>query len=120
LEYEGSLETLGIYERGQPTGSAAYVPMPPPSQQIRSEEAELKGAMTGDTTSSQPPLPTEAAPSEPRPSDVRPNETPVNQALSNDAPPEQVQPQAPLSPAMQDPADEFGDLRRQRAENRRR
>jgi hypothetical protein len=122
LEYGGSLETVGIYAHEAP--GAVYVQPAPLPQQIRWEEAELKAATAGDTTPSPPPRPIDTPPSAPpRPSDIRPNETRASalrsdDAASSDTPAEQAQPEAPL-PGAQDPADEFSDDRRQRAENKR-
>lgn len=127
LEYGGRLETVGIYERGEHAG-AVYVQIPPPlpppplPQQARWEEAELKAATGGDGIPSQAPRPTDEPASDPRP-DTRASETAGNErrsfdTQSSDSPQKEAQPQAP-APSAQDPADELGDDRRQRAESRR-
>jgi hypothetical protein len=131
LEYGGSLEIVGMYERGQPAG-AVYAQNTPLPQQRQREEAGLIGVTAADTTPSLV-RPTDTLPGHPRPSDTRPNETPADEVRSNDAllpadappsdtPPKNAlprwaQPQAPL-PAAQDPADEFSEYRRRRAESR--
>jgi hypothetical protein len=97
LEHGGSLETVGMYERGQPTDSG-YTQTPPPPQQLRWD---------GDTR------PNETPAREVRSKDTPPSDTPAYEAL-----PRQAQPEGPF-PAAQDPADEFGDDRRQRAESRK-
>jgi hypothetical protein len=107
LEYGGRLETVGMYERGEPSGTA-YAQIPPPPQQA---------------IPSQAPRPTDEPPSDRRPGDTRASETTSNErryydTQSTDAPQEQAQPEVPL-PAAQDPADELSDDRRQRASSRR-
>ena len=125
LEHEGSLETVGMYEHEQPTGTV-YAPIPPPPlPQSRWDEEELKEATAVHPTPSQPPRPAEPPPGESRPSDtatsqVRSGDVRSIDAPPGDAPPQQAQPQAPSSPTLQDPADEFGDARRQHAASRRR
>ena len=132
LEYGGKLETVGIYERGETAGTA-YVQIPPvqippvqipPSlpQQARWDETELKEVRAGGTIPSQGPRPANEPPSDPRTSDRRASDSAGNErrssdTQSSDALQSQAQPQAP-SPSAQDPADEFGDDRRQRAERR--
>ena len=121
LEYGGRLETVGMYERKEPAG-AVYVQIPPPPQQPQWEEANLKGVTANGTLPSQAPRPTDEPPSDPRP-DARASETAGHERRSFDTPStdglqNQAQPQGP-SPSAQDPADEFGDDRRQRAERRR-
>lgn len=128
LESGGRLETVDLYEQQQST-RAVYAPIPLPlpqqapslPQQARWDEAELKAATAGEATPSHPPRSPEQPPSEPRPSDIRASDIPASQVHSIDTPPSdaQAQPQGPLSPTTQDPADEFGDDRRQRADNRR-
>lgn len=137
LEHGGSLETVGMYDGGHAAG-AVYAQMPPLPQPTRWEDTQLRGATSAQMmTPSQPP-PTDAPPDHaPRgglrineipvhvvrstdapPSETPPSDAPPSEASANDALPKQVQPEAPL-PATQDPADEFSDDRRQRAENRR-
>jgi hypothetical protein len=129
LEYGGNVETVGMYEPAQSAG-AVYVQTVPLPQPTRWQEAEVNEAAAGGATPGQPPRPAERQPSEPRPSDTRPWETSAGHVRSHvalpsdtpsgDASPEQAQPQDPSSPASQDdPADEFGDARLQRAESRR-
>ena len=130
LESGGRLETVDLYEQEQST-RAVYAPIPLPlpqqapplPQQARWDEAELKQATTGEATPSHPPRSPEQPPGEPRPSDIRASsDTAASQVHSIDGPSSsdaQAQPQGPLSPTTQDPADEFGDDRRQRADNRR-
>jgi type II secretory pathway component PulC len=121
LEYGGSLETVEIYEGGQPAG-AVYAQTPPLPQQIHGEEAE-NAVTTVDMTPSRV-RPTDAPPVQPRLSDTRSDETQAKEWRPDDAPPsdalsKEAQPEAPL-PTAQDPADESSDDRRQRAEGRRR
>ncbi len=122
LEVGGNLETVGIFEHDQPAG-AVYIappPLPPPPMP------------TVDATPARAARLIEQPPS----SDTRSSDTPPNPARSDDAPkidpavldavaiggpqpPKQAQPQDPLSPTTQDPADNFGDDRRQRADLRK-
>jgi Type II secretion system protein C len=122
LEHEGNRETVGMYERGQPADTLYAQQFPPIPQQVRLDQSDLI-ALTADEKRPSQAQPADAPPDNPRPSDTRPNETPAHEARSSEAPPsdalpKQAQPEDPL-PAAQDPADEFSDNRRQRAENRR-
>ena len=127
LEVGGNLETVGIFEHDQPAGAVytAPPPLPPIPQQAHWEETELKQATTIEATSARAARLIEQSPGEPRPADapptrVRPSEMPPIDAASIDgSPPQRAEPQSPLSPSTQDPADEFGDDRRQRAEDRK-
>jgi len=129
LEYGGSLETVGLYEHEQPSGTA-YVPNMPLPQQAHWEAAELKDALGGDSTPDHAPRSTEPPPVEPGPGNTQRGEGPPgrarhHEALLSDMPPgdepspEQAQPQSPPAPAAQDPADESSDTRRSHAESRR-
>jgi Type II secretion system protein C len=133
LEVGGNLETVGIFEHEQPAGAVytAPRPIPPMPQQARWEEMELKQATGVDATPARAARLIEQPPS----SDTRASDTPANPARSDDLPkidpaaldavatggppPKQAQPQDPLSPTTQDPADDFGDDRRQRADRRK-
>ena len=137
LEHEGNLETLGIYRRDESagTGYAGFSPLPQQAQW------GVEGIVAGPMRPIQA-RPADVLPSPPEPSETRRSEAPASEVLSNEAPPsnalakdalpkdavakdavpkdaptKQAQPDAPL-PAAQDPADEFSDARRQRAENR--
>jgi Type II secretion system protein C len=127
LEHRGNLETLGIYRHDESAGTS-YAEFSPLPQQAR---WEVEGIVAGEMRPSQA-RPTGGLPSPAQPSETRRSETPASEVLSNeapssdalpkdavakDAPTKQAQPEAPL-PAAQDPADEFSDARRQRAENR--
>jgi hypothetical protein len=146
LENGGNLETVGIYRHDAPAGSS-YAEFSPLPQQARWEMAqqarsEMEGIVAGEMRPGQrrsidglpSPPPQEASEtrfetrrSEPPANEVRSNEappgdTPLSDALpkaavAKDAPAKQAHPEAPL-PVAQDPADEFGDVRRQSAENR--
>jgi hypothetical protein len=139
LESGGRLETVGMYEHERPAAAvyATIPPIPPMPQQAR-WGMELKQATAGDAIPSHLPRSPEQPPGEPRPSDTRAGDIAMNPVRSNDSPPSdsplsgtqpsnvpsgnapsQAQPQDPLSPSTQDPADELGDARRQRAEDRR-
>jgi hypothetical protein len=132
LEHAGNLETLGMYRHDE-AGGTAYaefypLPQPPPPQpqQARWEAPEPPPATEtkpGEERS------TDTPPSPPGMSETKRSETPAGQARSNATPPgdtpsddiaqKQARPENPL-PAAQEPADEFSDDRRQRAENRSR
>jgi hypothetical protein len=144
LERGGNLETLAIYRRGESagagTGYAGFSPLPQQAQW------GVDGIVSGGMRPSQV-RPIDGLPSPPPLSETRRSEAPASEVLSNEVPPsnalpkdaaakdaaakdpvakdttakdtptKQAQPDAPL-PAAQDPADEFSDARRQRAENR--
>jgi hypothetical protein len=130
LEYGGSVEVVGMHERGQPDGElyAQFQPLP---QQTQREEAALTGVTAGDTTPGQA-RPIDTPPGHPRSSDTRPSEALANEVRSNDAlpsdtVPSDVPPKTTLprwaqsqtpSPAAQDPADDWNDYRRRRAVSR--
>jgi Type II secretion system protein C len=143
LERQGNLETLEIYPHGGSAG-AVYAAEPAPLPQQARWEAE--GVVAGEMKPGQA-RPTDGLEDPPEPSETQRSETPANkarpnEALASDTPPsdvlpadalpkdalpkdavpkaiptKQAQPEAPL-PAAQDPADEFSDGRRQRAEKR--
>lgn len=133
LEYGGRLETVGMHERGESAGTA-YVQAPPPlppqprwdPKAIAAVDA-LANQAPRPTVDEPPsdPRPSNAKPSDPHPSDAKPGETTSNEHRSSDtqssdaAQPKQAQPDAPSPSSAQDPADENGDDRLQRAENRR-
>jgi hypothetical protein len=124
LEHGDSLETVGMYDRGQQSAGAVYAQIPLSPQQTRSEDEELKGITAHETGPSLARPTADVPPGHPRPSDTRPNETPANEMRLNDTPPsdalpKRVQPEVPLPTTAQDPVDEFNDYRRQRAENLR-
>ena len=121
LENGGNRETVGMYDGGQPADTLYAQQFPPIPQQVRMDQSDLM-ALTADDKRPSPAQPIEA-PAD-KPSETRPSETPVHEVRSSDAPPsdaqpKQAQPDDPL-PAAQDPADEFSDNRRLRAENRKR
>ena len=132
LEYGGRLETVGMHERGESAGSA-YVQAPPPlPQQPRWDPKAIAAVDALASQAPRPPAdeppsdprPSNTKPSDPRPSDAKPGETTSNEHRSSDtqtsdAQPKQAQPDAPSPSSAQDPADENGDDRLQRAENRR-
>lgn len=128
LEHGGNLETLAIYQHDESAGTAyaKFSPLPPQQAQWG-----VEGIVAGPMRPSQA-RPTDGLPIPPEPSERRRSEAPASEALSNEAPPgdvlpkdvltkdaptKQAQPESPF-PAAQDPADEFSDARRQRAENR--
>ena len=126
LEHEGTRETVGMYDGGQPADTLYAQQFPPIPQQVRMDQSALI-ALTADDRRPSPAQATDA-PAD-KPGETRPGETPAHEVQSSDAPahearssdalPKQAQPDDPL-PAAQDPADEFSDNRRLRAENRRR
>jgi hypothetical protein len=136
LEVGGNLETVGIFEHDQPAG-AVYIPpppmpimpTPPAPQQSKWEEMELRQMAAGDATPPRLPRSIDPPPGELRPTDTPPGDAPPNKARASevtavdtapiDGPPTQAQPPNPLTPTTQDPADEFGGDRRQRAEERK-
>lgn len=136
LEHKGTLETLGMYRHDESAGTAygeLYpLPQPPPPlpQQARWEASEpppATGVKSSEPRSSET-RSTETPPSPPGMGDIRRSEPPAGGARSdeaqNDTPaedvaPKQAHPGTP-SPAAQEPADEFSDDRRQRAESRSR
>ena len=121
LEHGGTRETVGMYDGGQPADTLYAQQFPPIPQQVRMDQADLI-ALTADDKRPTQAQPTDAPPD--KPSETRPSETPPHEVRLSDAPPsdaqpKQAQPEDPL-PAAQDPADEFSDNRRMRAENRKR
>jgi Type II secretion system protein C len=124
LEHGGSLEALRMYQRGESAGSA-YVPISLRPQSARWEEAD--GTTAGEARSNQAePAGTSPIPrpfSDPRRSEMQANEVRTNDAMPSNTSPsdvltKQAPPEAPV-PQAQDPADEFGDEHRQRADSRR-
>jgi hypothetical protein len=133
LEHRGNLETLGIYRHDESAGAVYAAEVSPLPQLAR---WEVEGIAAGEMRPSQA-RPTDGLPSPPEPSEIRrsetlatevrsneapPSDTPLSDALpkaavAKDAPTKQAHPEPPL-PVAQDPADEFGDARRQSAENR--
>jgi type II secretory pathway component PulC len=137
LEHEGNLETLGIYRHDESPGTSYAEFSPLPQQAQWGVEGIVAGPMRPGLARS-----TDGFPSPPEPSETRRSEATAREVLANEAPPsdalpkdpvakdavakdgvakdaptKQAQPEAPL-PAAQDPADEFSDDRRHRAENR--
>lgn len=110
LEYEGRLETVGMYKRGEPAGDA-YVQTPPLPQRMGWGKADPKGVTAGDTIPSQSPRPTDEPPGED-------NGSRSYDPQTSDALQKRAQPEVPL-PSAQDPVDELGDDRRLRSESRR-
>jgi|KBSMisStandDraft_5_1062788.scaffolds.fasta_scaffold28389_2 type II secretory pathway component PulC len=109
LAYGGRLETVGMYQRGKPTG-AAYVQTPPLLQQARLEAVDVNAVTAGDAMSRQAPRPGGEPPGDPRPIDTRASE-PTGSGQSR--------PEVPLPSAL-DPAEELSDDRRQQPTSRRR
>jgi hypothetical protein len=127
LEHGGNLESVGIYRRDESAGTADPENYPLPQQaplpQLARWEQPEETAVDHTEPSQAPPT---DAPSSPLvPGETLQRETPVNEARSIDTPPDeaasenaspqQARPDAPL-PATPDPADEFRDDRRQRAQ----
>ena len=123
LEYEGRLEKVGMYKRGDLAGNA-HIQIPPPRQQIqREEDADPKGAAVGDVLPRRTLRSTDEPPRDAPPDDAQTIERPDNghrsfEPRSSDTSQKQAQPDAPL-PSAQDPADELNDDRRVRSESRR-
>ena len=111
LEYGGRLETVGMYERGKPDGTA-YVQTPPLPQQARLEAVEVNGVTAGDAMPRQAPRPSDEPLSDLPPSDRRASERTgggghrTYHTQSTDVLQRQAEPDVPL-PSVQDPADEL-------------
>lgn len=122
LEYGGRLETVGMYRRGEPVGTA-HVQTPPLPQQELLAAMNVKPATAGDVSPSQAPRAGDEPPDGPRPSDTPVSERTGSEHRSYDVqstevPRGQAQPEVPL-PSAQDPADELSDDRRQHSTSRR-